>query len=333
MILVTGGTGLLGSHLLIELTRKPQPVKAIYRSKERIAHVKKIFQFYHGNDWESPFSHIQWVEGDILDIPRLEELMEGCDIVYHAAALVSFARQDFHKLIKINREGTANVVNTALGAGVKTLAYVSSTAAIGGKDNEATTENSKWKLSPKTSGYSISKYSAEKEVWRGVEEGLDCVIVNPCLIFGPGLWDESSLTIFRTIENGLPFYTRGTNAIVDARDVSEILVQLVNSSIRNERFLCIGTNMPIREMLNELARQQGQKAPWIATPKWLMGLTWRISAVVAFFRGKKPTVTRASANSAFTRMHYDATKIKTTIGYEFRSFKDTVSNAIKGRIN
>ena len=333
MILITGGTGLLGSHLLLELTRKEEPIKAMYRCEERIEQVKKLFQYYLGDIWETAFAKIEWHEGDILDVPRLEELMQGVDTIYHSAALVSFVTRDFDKLIKINREGTANVVNVALHCGVKTLAYVSSTAAIGAKDDEVSTEETKWKISPKTSGYSISKYSAEKEVWRGVEEGLDCVIVNPCLIFGPGSWDESSLTIFRTIEKGLSFYTPGTNAIVDARDVAEILVQLVHSDIRNERFLCIGKNMPIRAMLSEIAIQLGKKEPSILTPSWLMGLTWRISAITAFFRGKKPTVTRASANSAFGRKCYDSSKVKKRLGVEFRSFEDTVANAIKGRLN
>ncbi len=333
MILITGGTGLLGSHLLLELTRKEEPIKAMYRCEERIEQVKKLFQYYLGDIWETAFAKIEWHAGDILDVPRLEKLMDGVDTVYHSAALVSFVTRDFDKLIKINREGTANVVNVALHAGVKTLAYVSSTAAIGAKDDEVSTEETKWKISPKTSGYSISKYSAEKEVWRGVEEGLDCVIVNPCLIFGPGSWDESSLTIFRTVEKGLPFYTPGTNAIVDARDVAEILVQLVDSDIRNERFLCIGKNMPIRDMLSEIARQLGKKEPSILTPPWLMGLTWRISAIVAFFRGKKPTVTRASANSAFGRKCYDSSKVKKRLSVEFRCFEETVANTIRGRLN
>jgi dihydroflavonol-4-reductase len=333
MILVTGGTGLLGSHLLLELAQRPVAVKALYRSAERISGVRKLFDHYLGDEASTTFDRITWVEGDILDIPSLEEHIEGVHTVYHAAALVSFARRDFDKLIKINREGTANIVNVCLIKGVKTLAYVSSTAAIGGQSGEITTEETRWKMTPTTSGYSISKYSAEKEVWRGVEEGLDCVIVNPCLIFGPGKWDESSLTIFRSIEKGLPFYTEGTNAIVDARDVAEIMLKLVETGVRNERFLCIGTNLSIREMQSEIARQMGKKEPYIKTPKWLMGLTWRISAMVAFFRGNRPAVTRSSANSAFSKLNYDATKIKKRLGFEFRSYQETVENAIKGRIN
>lgn len=332
MILVTGGTGLLGSHILVELSRRSDRIKAMYRSPERIENVKKIFTYYLGEEGQSAFEKIEWVEGDVLDIPRLEELVKGVEIVYHSAALVSFAKRDFDRLIKINREGTFNIVNACLNEGVKTLAYVSSTAAIGGQDGEIITENTKWKMTPSTSGYSISKYSAEKEVWRGVEEGLDCVMVNPCLIFGPGQWDETSLTIFRSIEKGLPFFTDGRNAIVDARDVAEILVNLVENGVRNDRFLCIGNNLTFLEMQSEIARQLGKKAPWINTPKWLMGLAWRISALVAYFRRDSPAVTRASAHSAFKKLTYDASKVKSVLNFEFRSFNDTVENAIKGRI-
>lgn len=332
MILVTGGTGLLGGHLLIELTRNSTAVRAIYRDKNRLTQLEKLFQYYYGPVWKDHFERIEWVQGDILDLPSLENAMEGVDTIYHCAALVSFAKRDFFTLMKVNREGTANVVNTALYKGVKTLCYVSSTAAIGGQSDTITSESTKWKQSPKTSGYSISKYSAEKEVWRGVEEGLDCVIVNPCLIFGAGNWEESSLTIFRTIEKGLKFYTSGKNAIVDARDVAEIMVKLTNSEIRNERFLCIGENIAFKDLLSEVATQMGKKPPTINTPKWLLGMAWRISGFTAWIRGTKPAVTRDSARNAFHVMHYDASKVKDRLNFTFRPLSETIENSIKGRI-
>jgi dihydroflavonol-4-reductase len=333
MILVTGGTGLLGSHLLVELTREENVVRAIYRNADRLNQVEKIFQFYFGESWKGHYDRINWVKGDILDIPSLENAMIGIDTVYHSAALVSFAKRDFFKLMKINREGTANIVNTALFQNVKTLCYVSSTAAIGGQSNSLTSETTKWKQSPSTSGYALSKYSAEKEVWRGVEEGLDCVIVNPCIILGPGNWEESSLSIFRTIQKGLKFYTSGKNAFVDARDVAEIMVKLTNSEIRNERFLCIGENLSFKDLISKIALQLGKNPPTINTPKWLMGLTWRISGLVAWFRGTKPAVTRDSARNAFSTMEYDATKVRNALDFTFRTIDDTIENSIKGRIH
>lgn len=329
MILVTGGTGLLGSHLLFKLTEDDAPIRALYRNQSRLSRVKTLFEYYDSENGLERFSRIQWVEGDILDLASLDAALVGVTLVYHSAALVSFARRDFHRLMKINRYGTANVVNCSLHAGVKKLCYVSSTAAIGGQANSITTEETHWKQSNRTSSYSISKYSAEKEVWRGVEEGLDCVIVNPCVIFGPGDWNESSLTIFRTVEKGLRFYTEGTNAIVDARDVAEIMVRLTQSDIKNERFLCIGENLPFRTMTDEIANQMGKKRATLATPRWLIGLAWRISALTALIRGKFPAVTKDSAYSAFSKMEYDASKVRVRLNFSFRSYKDTVENVLK----
>ena len=221
MILVTGGTGLLGSHLLFQLTNESNSIKAIFRNEKKIDLVQRLFLFYDSINGQSRFDSIQWINCDVLDSVTLHEVMEGCDFVYHCAAIVSFDKDDFFKMMKINREGTSNVVNSCLELGVKKLCYVSSTAAIGNGENDPiVTEETKWKQSPTTSGYSIAKYSAEKEVWRGVEEGLDVVIINPCVIIGAGDWKESSLTMFATVDNGLRFYTSGANAFVDSRDVA-----------------------------------------------------------------------------------------------------------------
>ena len=332
MILVTGATGLLGSHLLVELSHSTVPVRALFRTIDRIEFVKKIFQYYLADRWESAFNKIEWVKGNILDIPLLEENMEGIETVYHCAALVSFSKREFESLIKINREGTANVVNVSLLKGVKTLCYVSSTASIGGQSHTIVSEETKWKQSPKTSGYAISKYSAEKEVWRGVEEGLDCVIVNPSVIFGAGHWDESSLTIFRTVDKGIRFYTNGQGGIVDARDVAEIMVKLTNSTIRNERFLCVGHSVPFKELLTDIAIELGKNPPTINTPKWLIKVTLFLSWFSAKMRGKDAAITRESANTVYSVMEYDSTKVKERLNFSFRSKKETISNTVRGRI-
>ena len=333
MILITGGTGLLGSHLVYELARQGFKIRAIYRNVARIKSVEKVFQYYSPNDYLEILNLIEWVKGDILDINSLEDAMAGISQVYHCAGLVSFARRDFDKLIKINRVGTANVVNVCLAFGVQKIAYVSSTAAIGGANNSTISENTKWEMSPETSGYSISKYSAEKEVWRGVEEGLDCVIVNPSVIFGAGNWEESSLTIFRTVNNGLKFYTRGKNGFVDARDVAEIMVQLMQSDVKNERFLCVGASVSFQTLLTKIALHLGKKPPSINTPAWLVGCAWRIAWFVSKWKGTNPTLTKDSARSSFNLKTYDSTKVQIALSRQFRDLDDTVENTIKGRIS
>jgi nucleoside-diphosphate-sugar epimerase len=333
MIYVTGGTGLLGSHLLVELTKEDSAIRAIYRSEKKLNQTKQIFQYYFPDSWELHYSKIEWIKGDILDIPFLLESMAGCEFVYHCAALVSFHKNDFNQLIKLNREGTANIVNACLDLGVEKLCYVSSTAAIGGNNHELISEKTKWKNTPTTSGYSISKYNAEREVWRGIEEGLNAVMINPSVILGAGNWNDSSLTIFRTLKKGLKFYPPGKNATVDARDVSEIMVILMKSEINAERFLCIGSNQSFFELMSEISKQLNVKLPSVKTNRFVVEIARRFNWFISLFTSKKPSITKETVNSLFGEISYDNSKIKKAIGFEFRSLEDTVTNAIKGRIS
>lgn len=333
MIYVTGGTGLLGSHLLVELTKEDGLIRAIYRSEKKLNQTKQIFRYYFKNNWEFHFSKIEWIKGDLLDIPFLLESMSDCEFVYHCAALVSFHKKDFNELIKLNREGTANIVNACLAVGVRKLCYVSSTAAIGGNNNELISEKTKWKNTPSTSGYSISKYNAEREVWRGIEEGLNAVMVNPCVILGAGNWNDSSLTIFRTLKKGLKFYPPGKNATVDARDVAEIMIAIMKSDIQSERFLCIGSNQSFYDLMTEISKQLNVKSPSIKTNRFVVEIARRISWFISLFSSKNPSITKETVNSLFGEVSYDNTKIKSAIGFKFRTLEDTVENAIKGRIS
>jgi nucleoside-diphosphate-sugar epimerase len=332
MVLVTGGTGLLGSHLLVRLAQDGQKVRVLFRSTQKIERVRKVFDYYFSEKSAANFDLLEWVEGDLLDLVDLTNAFKDITTVYHCAGFVSFAQRDFTKLMKINREGTANVVNFCLKFNVQKLVYVSSTAAIGGDEGAIITEQTKWVQSPDTSPYSISKYSAEKEVWRGIEEGLTAVIVNPSVIFGAGNWDESSLTILRTVANGFPFYTNGSNAFVDARDVAEIMVQLMKSDYVNERYLCLGESISFKELMTMIALKLHKKPPHINTPKWMMGLTWRIASFVSLFTGKSPAITKNSAKTAFGKKVYSNENIKSALNFQFRSLDDTLDNAIKGRI-
>lgn len=331
MVLVTGGTGLLGSHLLYELVQTGHTVRALYRNSKRIECVRALFDYYsegkpHG------FEQIEWVQGNVLDVISLQDALVGIEQVYHCAAYVSFHKGDFQRLIKINREGTTNLVNLCLEMGIRKFGHVSSTASIGGIEGELVTENTKWKLSPRTSGYAISKYCSEREVWRAAEEGMEVIILNPCVMIGAGNWDESSMTIFRSIDKGLKFYTSGQNAFVDARDVARIFVRLMDSDIHNERFLCISENMKFQDLFQHIARALDKKGPRISTPKWLMGTAWRLSSVAAFFSGRRPTITRETAKSAFSVMAYSNEKIRKTLDYTFIPVEEAVKNAVKGRI-
>lgn len=332
MIFVTGGTGLVGTHLLFQLTSESENIRALFRTQKRLELAKKVLQYYDPNTFESRWSKIEWVEGDILDIPLLMETMKGCTQVYHCAGLVSHHKKDFNQLIKVNREGTANMVNVALALGVDKFCHVSSTAAVGGNSKKLITERSKWKKTPTTSGYSISKYSAEKEVWRGIEEGLNAVMVNPCVIIGAGNWDDSSLTLFRTLNKGTSYYPPGSNAIVDARDVASIMIKLMNSNISSERFLCIGSNQPIRELMEKVCTQLNVKPPRRSASRFTVSFVRRMLEFGSFLTGRRNALTKETIDNLFAIREYDNQKVRDQLNFQFHTLENAIENAVKGRI-
>lgn len=329
MIFVTGGTGILGSHLLVELLKRGKSVRALYRTKEKIEQVKPIFNHFFGEDSTNQFAKIDWVQGDILDISSLEQGISGCDTVYHCAALVSFRKKDFKQLMKINKEGTANVVNVCLGNGVKRLCHVSSTAAIGRSETkEFYDETNKWVNSPLNSNYAVSKYSAENEVWRAHQEGMEVVIINPSVILGIGNWNDSSLSIFKVVKKGLRFYTPGTNAFVDARDVAYVFCELSERNIINERFLVFSENHSFKSLFGLIAAEFGVKPPSTLVKPWMAGLAWRIEGVLHFLFGKKQNITKETAKSSMTTTKYSNKKVTERLDFKFIPISESVKHAV-----
>lgn len=333
MVLVTGATGLLGSHLISKLTSEGVSIRALYQSQYKIEKVKKILEFYNPYKFEELWKLVEWINCDILDLVSLKDAMKDCVQVFHCAALVSFQKSDYYKMTKINRTGTANVVNLALELKVEKLIHVSSTAAIGHDEiSEFQNEKTPWKNGADVSGYALSKYGAEKEVWRGIEEGLNAVIVNPTMILGAGKWNESSLGIFKKIDEGLKYITPGINSFVDARDVAEVMYNLSKSEIHSERFLLIGENISFEEAFGKIAEKMGRKKPHIKISKNLANFMWRLLAFVSFFTRKKPLITRETVKSAFSNTKYSAKKVEDMLSYNFRTLDEMIENTIKGRI-
>ncbi|MFA7274303.1 MAG: NAD-dependent epimerase/dehydratase family protein [Crocinitomicaceae bacterium] len=333
MVIVIGGTGLVGSHLLCELAKTESAIHASYQTKAKIKKVKALFDYYFGSEAEANWQKITWVQVSINDLVSLEDLISPGDEVYHCAALVSFNRNDFNRLMKINREGTSNVVNVCLDKKIKKLAYVSSTSAISGGNEKEVSEKTKWKKSDDTSAYSISKYGAEREVWRAINEGLSAVIVNPSVILGAGDWKESSLTILQQMKKGLSFYPPGSNAIVDARDVATCLRELMKSDIEEERFLLIGENVTFKTLFDKIAARMGKKPPKIAVGYVGLTIARLLMQFFSFLLFRKTPITAETVNSSLSSTVYANEKIKTAIGHRFYSLEETIDNAVKGKIN
>ena len=330
MILVTGGTGLIGSHLLHRLAIDTEKVKAIKRQNSDLNTVKSIFKYYSPENYSTLFDRIEWVDAELNNYFSLEDALEGCTQVYHCAATVSFNPKDKKNLWATNIEGTANLVNAALEQKIDRFCHVSSTAAIGRPENSpVATEQTEWKNSKSLSNYSITKYGAEREVWRGAEEGLNVVIVNPSVILGPGNWEKSSIAIFRKIYTGLNYFTKGANAFVDVRDVVEAMLRLTNSDIASERYLVAGNNVHFKTLFNLIAQKFGVRAPQKEAKTWMTNLIWRLAKITSLLSGKAPVITKETARSANTVHEYSSQKLIDTLQFKFRPLEETVENTVE----
>tara|TARA_B100001758_G_C18405636_1_gene611864 strand:- start:26 stop:1030 length:1005 start_codon:yes stop_codon:yes gene_type:complete len=322
MIFVTGGTGLVGAHILLELSNKGEDFIALRRENSSLLVCEMIFKYYNAQEL---FSKINWHNGDINDIISLEEGMQKCDFVIHAAALVSFVSSDVDRLKKINIEGTQNIVNIALKLNIKKLAYVSSIATLGiYNQGELIDEETHFVASKISSNYALSKYYAEQEVWRGYAEGLDVVIVNPSVILGPGEWSKGSSQIFQKIYNGLPFYSTGSTGYVDVNDVAIILVKLLFSKFNNQRYILNAANLTYQECFGRIADGLNKPRAKFKVNNFLKSLAWRFEAVRYFISGKRPLITKETANSAITKKAYSNEKICKQLNYKFTDINLTI---------
>lgn len=329
MILLTGATGLVGSHILFQLLTEGKKVRALYRSESGKAAIERVFSYYHENP-KALLEKAEWIQGDILDIPALEDAFEGVTEVIHAAALVSFNPRRKREIMETNLSGTRNMVNLALDFGVEKFGYLSSVAAIGrGKDGIGISEKTEWQNSTQNSDYSLSKYQAEMELWRGTEEGLNVVIINPSIVLGPGFWEQSSGKLFSAVYNEFPFYSRGANAFVDVKDVADIMVRLMDSDIVNERFVIAPWNSSYREVMNAMAEEMGKKKPGVAANRLLIGVAWRFERLLNFLFNKEPNLTKQTADAGMRVNSYTSEKIKSALNYSFRPLEDTIGEYSK----
>lgn len=333
MILVTGGTGLVGSHLLWHLLQKGFNIRAIHRPGSDTEHVKAVFGYYNDhaatpleNDPEKLFSKIEWFPADILDPFSISDAMRGIRKVYHCAAIVSFDPSERKKLINNNIDSTANIVNMCLEHQVEKLCHVSSVSALGHRyDGLPVTEHDNWKPSKRRNGYSISKFHSEMEVWRGIAEGLNAVIVNPSVILGPGNWKRGSAAFFTRIQKGLKYYTQGMTGFVDVRDVCLCMTELMELDISQERFIINGENLYYRDLFSMIADALGKPRPAVHASEILVEAGWRLEWLRSKLTFSKPVLTRETARSGRSINRYSNTRIKKLLGHNFIPIKETVS--------
>lgn len=326
MILVTGGTGLVGSHLIHDLLVKGEKIRVLKRRESDLNRIRKTLGWY-SNKADELFSAIEFAEGDVTDYYSIEDALEGVKQVYHSAALVDLGTNSGEDLIRANTEGTANMVNACLEKKDIKLIHVSSVAAFGELPHGSeVSEDVYWKGANRENHYAISKYGAEREVWRGVEEGLKAVIVMPAVISAPGNWKDSSSAIFNKGHKKVNIYTEGGTGFVDVRDLVKVMIRLMESDITGERYIVSAENRSFKEFAGMLNAAFGHKAPSRQAGKFMLSLAGSLEKFAAAFSGKPRQLTPIVIRALLNRTYYNNEKVKKATGIEFipieRSVKD-----------
>ena len=324
-VLITGGTGFVGSYIIKELVEKNYSVRAIRRPTSKLP-------FYIPAEI---LQKVEWIEGDVLDTVSLEEAMEDIDAVIHSAAMVSFHRPDKKQMYDVNIQGTANVVNTALEKNISRFVHVSSVAALGrSKIGGHVSEEKKWQENKVNTHYAISKYRAEMEVWRAIGEGLNAIIINPSTVLGYGDWNSSSCRIFKTIYDEFPWYTTGINGFVDIEDVARVTVLLIESNITEQRFIINADNWSFQQLFNSIADAFGKKHPRRRVTRLLGSVAWRLEKFKSLFADSKPLLTKESMRIAHSHTYFGNDKLlKALSGFSFTPLQESIQKACKKYLN
>lgn len=320
-VLVTGATGFVGSHLLRRLRAlyPDDEVVALRRPDSRMDLVPDLVE------------SVEWIQGDILDGHLLREAMQGIDQVYHAAGMVSFDPRRAVECMRVNVRGAEEVVNAALYSGISKLVHISSIMAIGyPRHLKVLDESFVWERGRRNSQYGISKFLAEQEVWRGMAEGLEAVILNPSLILGCGRWHEGTNRFFRWVARGLLAAPPGSTGFVDVRDVVGMAIGVMSSDLAGQRFVVNGGNLEFRDLLTQIARSLGVQPPKFVAGRLVRSLAWRASWIKGRLQGKEPLLTKESARISGYRYAYDGSAIATALQTNYRPLQETV-NAIATR--
>lgn len=330
MILLTGATGFLGAHTCASLLQKGYAVRACRRNSSSLNEFETIFRFRFGEEWKIYSDRVEWVHADIHDYDTLMDATDGIEAIFHLAAVVSFWPKRREELFYSNVDGTANMVNVALAAKIPWFIHASSIAAIGRDEKHPViTEENEWIDSELNSQYAISKNLAEREVWRGREEGLKASMVNPGVILGEGDWNKGSCRLLKKVMNGMPYYTEGQNGYVDVLDVAEAMILLYEKKIDGERVLLVGENLSPKAFISQAAEYFGQKPPYIKARPWMGEIVWRLVALLSFITGKEPLLTKETARTGTHHFTYSCEKAKDLLGIQFRTLEETLNRVKK----
>lgn len=326
-VLITGVSGIVGSHLTLDLLQKGYSIRLLIRNKSKAeALLQELIEFY-GLNISLAVANIEWFETDINDIPSLEIALKDISAVFHAAAVVSVYQSDTVLMNKVNIEGTANLVNISRDFGVEWFGFVSSVSTLGPNPEGLVDEDYFWKPGKNHSIYSTTKYLSEQEVWRGQEEGLNVLVVNPGVIIGPSDSSRSSARIFYQIQKGLPAFIDGSSGYVDARDVSAAMVHLWEKNVVGKRVILSAENLSTESYLKKVSSHFGVQAPKRKVSGWILNLAYRLDVLKSLLLGKRPLLSKDLIKMASSKNKYD-NKRSIELGIKYRTVDQSLKEIV-----
>jgi dihydroflavonol-4-reductase len=317
--LVTGGTGFVGANVVRALLRRGAEVRALVRPRSDTRNLDSL--------------EVELVAGDLRDRTSLEAAIEGCDIVYHVAAMYALWARNPQEIYDSNVTGTVNMLEAAGQAGVRKVVYTSSVATIGlPKDGTPGTEEVPLPPEDMVSDYKRSKYLAEQEVLKYAQRGLPVVIVNPS--FPVGAWDvkptPSGQIIVNFLRGKIPAYVDTGLNVVDVEDVAIGHVMAAERGRIGERYILGNANLTLPELFQLLAQISGMSAPRIRIPYGFAYLSACVSEFVArTITHKPPFVTLAGVKLSRKRMFFDASKAVRELGLPQTPAIEALSKAVQ----
>ncbi len=314
-VFITGATGLVGSYICRELLQNGHKIRAVKRATSNL------------NLLEDIEDKIEWIDTDLSEAIFWDDHLKGMDAVIHAAAVISFDKRWEKKMYKTNVRGTADLINTVLRSDVKQFLHVSSVAAIGRQPEQTSVnEKDRWEDTEFDSIYARAKYLQELEVWRGAEEGLNVKIINPSVVLGPGNWsDEGSTSVFKYAYEEKGYHPAGKVNYVDVRDVATAAVKLLESDVKNERFILNADSLRYKDFFSKIARAFGKKAPDKIVKDWMLTIgVWAVW-LRSRLNGKQALITKETALISKTEIHFENTKVKKALDFQFRPLEETIN--------
>jgi dihydroflavonol-4-reductase len=319
VILVTGGAGFLGSHLVARLLELDQSVRVLERPDAQVNHL--------------PLDEIELVYADIRDEAAVKKAMRGCRQVYHLAADPNLWRKNPGEFDAVNYRGTVNVVRYALESHAERIVYCSTESILTSLAfSGGAVENLRLKEGDMLGPYCLSKYHAERFVLELAEEGAPIVVVSPTLPIGPGdrnLTPPTRMTV-AFCRGKLPAYLDCQMNLIDARDVAAGMVAAMARGRTRIRYLLGGVNLRLSEWLHILAAETGQPAPQWKVPYALaLGVAWLSEGWATHVSGKMPIVTLTGVRLTRRCMYFDPSASLAELVIALRPITESARDAVR----